>query len=92
MTLRLLQLHKRLEMSEDTLGRQSDVVLTLTSFFRQHSSVAANLVRQAPPRVPVDRAPENCCMVRMRIACRCRSYAECAGLSPYHFLRVFVRE
>ncbi len=91
MTLRLLQLHKRLEMSEDTLGRQSDAVLTLTSFFRQHSSAAANLVRKAPPRVPVDRARE---LLHGSYADRVslQQLSECAGLSPYHFLRVFLRE
>jgi AraC-like DNA-binding protein len=88
MTQQLLQLHQRLEISEDTLGRQSDVVLTLTSFFRRHSSAARNLVAEAAPRVSVDRARE---LLHASYADRVslQQLSECAGLSPFHFLRVF---
>jgi len=91
MTQRLLQLHKRLETSEDTLGRQSDVVLTLTSFFRRHSTAAKNLAPEATPRVSVERARELLHdLYPDRVSLQ--HLSECAGLSPFHFLRVFVQE
>jgi AraC-like DNA-binding protein len=88
MTRRLLQLHRRLENSKDTLARQSDVVLTLATFFRRHSSASGRVSRETTVRAPVDRARE---LLHASYADRVslQQLSACAGLSPFHFLRVF---
>lgn len=91
LTQRLIHLHQRLETSEDTLSRQSDTVLTLTTFFQRHSSAVLKNGRAAAPRQAVDRAREllhACYPASVSLA----KLAECAGLSPFHFLRVFEKE
>jgi AraC-like DNA-binding protein len=90
MARRLVRLHARLEESKDHLARQSATVFTLTDFFRRHSTVRPS-TSGATPRHTVQRARE---LLQDSYADRIslRELSTCAGLSPFHFLRVFVHQ
>ncbi len=91
MARRLVELHKLLESSGDLLARHSATVLTLTDFFRQHSTLQPNSTKAKDPGHSVRRASE---MLHERYGDRIslRELSSCAGLSPFHFLRVFLRK
>jgi AraC-like DNA-binding protein len=90
MARRLTRLHRTLETSPDSLERQSLCVATLIELLRRHTT--------ARKAVPEERLrPERRAVSRARDFLR-EAYAErillervstIAGLSPYHFLRVF---
>ena len=91
MARRLVRLHTRLEGSQDHLARQSATVFTLTDFFRRHSTVRPNSTSGTTPRHTIQRARE---LLQDSYADRIslRELSTCAGLSPFHFLRVFVHQ
>lgn len=91
MARRLVLLHTRLQASQDPLARRSATVLTLTEFFRRHSTVRTSSMNGATPRHTVQRARE---LLQDSYGDRITldELAICAGLSPFHFLRVFVQE
>lgn len=91
MARRLTHLHTLLESSGDSLARHSATVLTLTDFFRQHSTLRPYSVGPTDPRHSVRRASE---LLQARYGDRITLHelSQCAGLSPFHFLRVFLRK
>ena len=91
MARRLAHLHTLLESSGDSLARHSATVLTLTDFFRQHSTLRPDSPGPKDPGQSVQRTSE---MLRERYGDRISlgELSRCAGLSPFHFLRVFLRK
>jgi AraC-like DNA-binding protein len=84
----VIKLHNRLEQSTDALERQSVAVSTLAEFFQRHSSAPS---RTTTLRSPIRRAIER---IHSGYAepISLRELADCAGLSQFHFLRVFFEQ
>lgn len=87
---RVTELHRHLEASPDTFERESCCVATLGEFFRRHSTISMGPVPRHNQGL-VSRSLEllhSCYGQRVSLA----QLAGDAGLSRFHYLRVFRAE
>jgi AraC-like DNA-binding protein len=88
MARRLTRLYRTLETSPDSLERQSLCVATLVELLRRHTTARMDAPAAGLEHRAVSRAREflrECYAERIPL----ERVATIAGLSPYHFLRVF---
>ncbi|HLK67704.1 MAG TPA: AraC family transcriptional regulator [Bryobacteraceae bacterium] len=91
MARRIVHLHRTLELSSDPLERQSQVLSTCAHLVQRHTTGASELRSATPERAAVRRARDflhDC----FRRSVSLPELASVAGLSRFHFLRVFRKE